>query len=101
MILESDRVLVRDLVELGIWKIQESMRLPVVIPTSETEPLLRRMLARQSRDNLHHAPCCPANHYHYQRLVFNRCNCGAQAFHDAANQPEAKPDPIVQFEIIA
>lgn len=28
-------------------------------------------------DDLHHAPMCPANHYHYQRLPNGPCSCGA------------------------
>ena len=33
-------------------------------------------------DELHHAPACPANHYHKQRLPTGRCTCGA-ANHEA------------------
>lgn len=28
-------------------------------------------------DNLHHAPACPANHFHQMRLPTGRCSCGA------------------------
>jgi hypothetical protein len=28
-------------------------------------------------DDLHHAPMCPANHYHKQRMPTGPCNCGA------------------------
>jgi hypothetical protein len=28
-------------------------------------------------DKLHHAPMCPANHYHGQRAPTYRCTCGA------------------------
>jgi hypothetical protein len=28
-------------------------------------------------DGAHHAPRCPANHYHQQRLPTGACNCGA------------------------
>lgn len=28
-------------------------------------------------DKLHHAPMCPANHYHGQRAPTGRCTCGA------------------------
>ena len=37
----------------------------------------KQMLKRQDRDDRHHAPACPANHYHYRRPVLRRCNCGA------------------------
>lgn len=35
------------------------------------------MRRRQTRDGLHHAPCCPANEWAGQELVFQECNCGA------------------------
>jgi len=28
-------------------------------------------------DGLHHAPACPANHFHQMRLPTGRCTCGA------------------------
>lgn len=28
-------------------------------------------------DDLHHAPCCPANHFHQRRMPTGRCTCGA------------------------
>lgn len=28
-------------------------------------------------DEFHHAPACPANHYHHTRLPTGRCACGA------------------------
>lgn len=39
--------------------------------------VLEGMKARQNVDKLRHAPCCPANHFHRERLVFQPCNCGA------------------------
>lgn len=30
-------------------------------------------------DKLHHAPRCPANHYHGGRAPTGRCSCGAEA----------------------
>ncbi len=91
MITDRDRSIVEELVRLGIWKVEKFMRLPNIVATDETEPLLEAMLARQSRDNLHHAPCCPANHYHYRRLVFSQCNCGAQ---DLWDKDHPKPNPL-------
>ena len=29
-------------------------------------------------DNLHHAPACPANHYHFKQRPFGPCTCGAR-----------------------
>lgn len=28
-------------------------------------------------DDLHHAPACPANHWHKQQLPYAPCSCGA------------------------
>jgi hypothetical protein len=39
--------------------------------------LLNRIKRAQIVDDFHHAPCCPANHYHRTRLVFQPCTCGA------------------------
>ncbi|MDD2775553.1 MAG: hypothetical protein PHU06_06330 [Gallionella sp.] len=39
-------------------------------------------------DNFHHAPMCPANHFHQQRIPTGECSCGAA---HAALNPEAKP----------
>lgn len=36
---------------------------------------LRKELA--ALDNLHHAPMCPANHYHGMRKPTGPCSCGA------------------------
>lgn len=101
MITERDRSIVRELLELEIWKLQITMRLPDIVPTDQTEPLKDAMLKRQSRDDLHHAPCCPANHYHYRRLVLRRCNCGAQRYHDEQNPPPETPEPELYFQIEA
>ncbi len=29
-------------------------------------------------DSAHHAPACPANHFHQMRLPTGRCTCGAR-----------------------
>jgi hypothetical protein len=39
--------------------------------------ILEAIKRRQVVDDLHHAPCCPANHFHKCRLVFETCTCGA------------------------
>ena len=77
MILPEDRKTVIEMVDLKIWKIEIQMRTPSVIATPDTRPLLKAMLERQEIDDLHHAPACPANHYHRCRLVFDKCTCGA------------------------
>lgn len=41
-------------------------------------------------DDLHHAPMCPANHYHRSRVPGRHCTCGAQQF--AAEEKAAKAE---------
>lgn len=41
---------------------------------------IRRAWANYS-DQRHHAPMCPANHYHGQRAPVGPCNCGADDGH--------------------
>jgi hypothetical protein len=38
-------------------------------------------------DRLHHAPLCPANHYHGARAPTGGCSCGAAAM--AAGEPKS------------
>ncbi len=86
MITKRDRSIASELVELGIWKVVENMRLPDIQPTEETKPLFNAMKKRQKLDDLHHAPCCPANHYHNTRLVLSHCTCGAKLYELKANE---------------
>lgn len=46
---------------------------------SDTEALdqIRARFAND-HDRLHHAPLCPANHYHGSRAPTGECNCGAK-----------------------
>ena len=44
----------------------------------EALDLIRAAWANYS-DKLHHAPLCPANHYHGKRAPTYRCTCGAAA----------------------
>lgn len=39
--------------------------------------ILNLIEKRQIVDDFHHAPCCPSNHWHKKRLVFQDCTCGA------------------------
>lgn len=77
MISDADRRIVLSMLKLGRWKAFTHMRLPEIQVDQNSEIYFEKMLARQEVDNLHHAPCCPANHYHKRRLVFSRCICGA------------------------
>ncbi len=77
MVTERQRKLIQFMVKLGLWSIYENMRLPCIKATKGTWWLLNAILKRQVVDNLKHAPCCPANHYHKSRLIFRGCTCGA------------------------
>lgn len=78
MIQPLDRKIVLALVWAKIWRANIGLFRTVEIKAPRgTRWLLRAMKRRQTKDARHHAPCCPANHFHYQRLVFSRCNCGA------------------------
>lgn len=77
MLTNRQKKLIYWMVKLGLWKYQVYMRIPWVWPNFGSEWLHERLLKVQDVDDLHHAPCCPANHYHRRRLVFCRCTCGA------------------------
>ncbi|MBN9123054.1 MAG: hypothetical protein J0I06_28600, partial [Planctomycetes bacterium] len=51
-------------------------RPPISLPNTEALDRIRAQWALYS-DKLHHAPMCPANHYHGQRAPTYRCTCGA------------------------
>lgn len=76
-VLGWDRYLIEMLLRLKLWRLGQQMHLVEVLPCRGTCWLFERMLKRQNVDDLHHAPCCPANHYHRRRLVFQQCSCGA------------------------
>lgn len=80
MVTLQERWLILALVRCRVFKLYLSMRLPCVSAMRGFGWLLNWIKRRQSVDDLHHAPCCPANHYHRQRLIFQRCNCGAAAY---------------------
>ncbi len=89
MITKQHRRLAFWLVKLKIWKLRRDLfRNIEVVPCWGTRWILRRMKLAQVLDNLHHAPCCPANHFHRSRLVFDRCICGAnRPMRDGATRP--------------
>jgi hypothetical protein len=63
-----------------IWRARVGLfRTVEIVPRWGTRWLFNRLRDRQTVDDFHHAPCCPANHWSRQRLVFNNCNCGAAA----------------------
>lgn len=78
MITNNERKLVKWMVKLKLWQVVINFRLPDVYPRCRgTRWIFKWLLRRQVVDSLHHAPCCPANHFHKQRLVFGYCTCGA------------------------
>lgn len=78
MVNAREREIIKSLVQRGVLYAEVGFFRTVEIKAPpETQRLLDRIKARQVVDDLHHAPCCPANHWHKQRLVFQHCNCGA------------------------
>lgn len=78
MIREDFRAATVRMVKLGHWEVRESMRLAWINP-KRFKALYQAAIRTQQPDERHHAPCCPANHYHNCRLVFHRCTCGARS----------------------
>lgn len=77
MVTDRERRMVKLLVRLRIWHLSMQMRLPAISARCGSQWLLNWLRRRQVVDDFHHAPCCPANHYHRMRLVFGYCTCGA------------------------
>lgn len=78
MVTEPQRQLILRLCRLRMFRARVGlMRTPIVTARWGVRWLLERIKRAQVVDDLHHAPCCPANHYHRQRLVFHPCTCGA------------------------
>ncbi len=78
MVTKNERKFVQVMIWLMLWSTHMQMRIVHVQAKIGTRWLLKRLKERQVVDDLHHAPCCPANHYHKTRLVFAKCNCGAK-----------------------
>ncbi len=83
MVTANERKLIRALVWLKAFRLYVGMRCVRVDANRGFHWLLRLIKQRQVVDDLHHAPACPANHWHRQLLVLQHCNCGA-AKHAAA-----------------
>lgn len=77
MVTDRQRKLVAMLVRLGLFRIKWGLWQPQVCAVTGMLWLLKRILRAQIVDDLHHAPACPANHFHRTRLVFSHCTCGA------------------------
>lgn len=79
MVTARERKLIIWMIKRKLWRQETWMRL-VWIRATYFEWLHRWLLKRQRVDDYHHAPACPANHYHNARLVFSRCTCGAEYY---------------------
>lgn len=78
MVNDRERQVIMSCVDRGLMDAKVGLfRTLEISAPPETQRLLDRIKSRQKVDELHHAPCCPANHWHRQRLVFQPCNCGA------------------------
>jgi hypothetical protein len=77
MITTKQRRLVKMLVKVRAFYLYEHFRCVRVGAKPRFAWLLEWLLARQVVDDWHHAPACPANHWHHRALVIQRCNCGA------------------------
>lgn len=79
MILPRDRKIAAALVRLRLWTIGPMFLwdIPQLRACLGTRWMLKRMVKRQTRDGLHHAPKCPGNEWSGANLVLLNCNCGA------------------------
>lgn len=81
MVSETQRQMTVILCLFKVWRLQNDLfSLVQVVPRVGTKWLFNWMLRTQKVDDLHHAPMCPANHFHRKRLVFSSCTCGAETF---------------------
>ncbi len=80
MVTDTERRVIVLLIRSRLWKASHQMRLLTLDPKLGTMWIFRKLIKRQVVDELHHAPCCPANHYHNTRFVFQHCNCGAEKY---------------------
>ena len=78
MVSDRERKVISTMVKRGLLYAEVVLfRTIEITAPPEHQRLLDRIKARQVVDDLHHAPRCPANHWHKARLVFRPCNCGA------------------------
>ena len=80
MVTDKQRKLIIFMIKIGAFKTGVSLRNVWIDARSGFNWLLERIKRSQVVDDHHHAPACPANHFHKQRLVFQSCSCGAEAY---------------------
>ena len=78
MVTNKQRKLILAMIKIGLWTTTIQMRNVDIKTIFGTYWLKKYLLKKQVVDKLHHAPCCPSNHYHKTRFVFQPCNCHAK-----------------------
>jgi hypothetical protein len=71
------RLILLRMCQLRLWKSEMGLFRTVEIRPTRMKWLHDWLLRNQPVDALKHAPCCPANHFHRKRVVFQPCSCGA------------------------
>jgi len=99
MITDREREFIKFMLYMKIWKANFIMRLISIQPSFGSKWILKKIKKRQVVDDFHHAPCCPANHYHRTRLVFKSCSCGAGYIDPDENENEIKEILLIQDRI--
>jgi len=78
MVTNTQREFILFLIKIKIFGLKEQWRCARVHTKGWlSQKIYEWLLRRQTWDDLHHAPCCPANHWGKQALVFKKCTCGA------------------------
>ena len=77
MITKNERHLIKLLVRIKVFKLDMHMRCVRIAANRGFGWILTILKNRQVVDDLRHAPFCPANHWHRQTLVLQKCTCGA------------------------
>lgn len=78
MITDGQMKILRILKRYNLIIVKQQMRLPNIYGKWGTKWIIKRIKKTQPVDKWHHAPCCPANHYHRTRIVLHPCTCGAK-----------------------
>lgn len=77
MITTSERKLIKALIRIKVLHLYVHMRCVRVGVHPRFKFVMDWLLRRQVVDDFHHAPACPANHWHNMTLVLQQCTCGA------------------------
>jgi hypothetical protein len=77
MVTAHERKLLKALIRIKAFHLYQHMRCVRIGAHPRFKFILAWMLRRQVVDDWHHAPACPANHWHNMTLVLQRCTCGA------------------------